>query len=109
MVNTRQLGARYENLAKKELEKQGWTVYRVPGSTQWSKSVDIFHLFDLFCVRYGKYRLIQIKLNKKPPMGPYDEFWEENKCNDLDIECWAFWGKGKRKSKQGWEKIKWSL
>ena len=41
-MNRRQLGIQTENRAKKELELDGWLVYKVPPSRQWQKQEDIF-------------------------------------------------------------------
>jgi len=88
MVNKRQKGMRHELAAKKLLESQGWIVYRVPGSTMWNRDVDMFHLFDLFCMNKEKQmKLIQVK-SSKPNFDKFIEFKEKYCAENVSVEIW---------------------
>ncbi len=104
-MNSRQRGRMTEKKAERELIADGWTVYLVPPSKQWQRSQDIFNIFDLFTVRRGKFRLVQIKTNNLPNLQPFKEFWQENICPNLSVEVWIFYTKGKSKKYKGWRKI----
>lgn len=90
---------------EKELQFNGWTTYLVPPSRQWQKQEDIFGLFDLFCVmnldEKGKFRLIQVRTNKLPSLKPFMEFKDEFRCDDLSVEIWVYYEKGKHKTRKG--------
>jgi len=108
-MNSRQKGMRAERRAVKELEEQGWKVYRVKGSTRFNKNVDIFGLYDLLCLSKAhgqQHRLwIQVKTNKKiygKDLKPFKDF-KKKYCDKEDtIQIWTWWNRGKRK-KVGWE------
>jgi Holliday junction resolvase len=87
-LTARAKGQRTERKAVEELEKQGYLVYRVKGSTKFNKDVDIFSLFDILCVKPNESRLIQVKTNQKPPLEPYNKFsqtYPQFKC-----EVWVW-------------------
>ena len=106
MTSARAKGSQTEIRAQKALEAEGWMVYRVPLSRAWTKSVDIFHLWDLFAVRKGEYKLVQIKTNKKPSLTPYEQFWQENMASCLSCEVWVWYNRNSKvKSWKGWRKI----
>lgn len=95
--NRREKGMRNERKAVKELEAEGWLTYRVKGSTIFNKNVDIFSLFDIFCIKELKmnqgdvetmFRLIQVKTNKKPSLKPFKNF--KRKYPIIDCEIWIY-------------------
>ena len=103
-MTTRQKGNRSELRAVKELERDGWLVYRVKGPTKFNKNVDIFGLFDIIAKRPLKRETknlltspsdpdtiwLQIKTNKKPPLGPYTEFKKKH-CSLFErVEVWVW-------------------
>lgn len=97
-MSNRSKGQTRERMAQEMLERSGWLVYRVKGSTKFNRNVDIFGLFDLLCIRkqiVGQERLwIQVKTRDKPPLEPYYEF-KEKYCDDHDsVELWV-WKKRK--------------
>lgn len=92
MMNTRKKGNRIENKAVKELEANGWIVYRVKGSTKFNKDVDIFGLFDIMARnKIGKRtKWIQVKSNQKPNFTAFAEF-KDNYCTTFDsVEIWVW-------------------
>jgi Holliday junction resolvase len=108
IINKRSKGMALERKAQKELEKEGWLVQRAPGSTKWNKQVDLFGLFDLMALRYEKIKFVQVKCNRLPTeketrqLEDFQTIW----LGDMVcVEWWCYWNKGKRKTKQGWEKI----
>ena len=120
-MSARSKGMMIERMAQKELEADGWLVQRAPGSTRFSKQVDLFGLFDLICILPDngewpslKRKYIQIKANRKPTREERKKLkWFDSHCccsyhpeSPIDsVEWWVYWNRGKRKSKQGWEKI----
>ena len=106
-MNTRTKGNRYELRARKELEADGYAVIRAPPATKWNREVDFFGLFDLIAVKKGEKRFIQVKANQLPGSKKHElEEFYETYLNDTDtVEWWCYWERGKRKTKQGWEKL----
>lgn len=98
-MSTRRKGNRSELKAVKELEADGWRVYRVKGSTKFNKNVDMFNgLFDI-CAKKGKYtKWIQVKTNRPVPMKPFEEF-KYKYCSEYEsVEQWVHYDrKGFRK------------
>ena len=104
MVNARAKGMRNELKAEKELISQGYLTYRVKGSTKFNKNVDIFGLWDIYCIkekvgplnirincfvpRRTIIKLIQIKTNQKPSLKPFKEF--AKKYSEIDCEIWIY-------------------
>ena len=100
-----------ERGAVKELEKDGWLVYRVKGSTPFNRNVYLFNLFDIFCIKNVGYvnagrsnrvlifrKYIQVK-HQKPPLREFIEF-KKNYCSPRDdVEIWI-------KERGRFEKIK---
>lgn len=91
-MNTRQKGNKTELRAVKELEKEGWLVYRVKGSTKFNKNVDIFGLFDIYAIKTFTgttcTRLIQCKTNRRPNLKPFKEF--RKKYPGIVVEIWVW-------------------
>ena len=124
-MNSRAKGRRIENLAKKKLESEGWSVIQVSGSTKFKKQVDFFGLFDLIAMkpdRASRIRFIQVKANKLPTKKQWNKLnefryhcYKEIACDGFfqsahsiqigEVEWWCYWNRGKRKNKQGWEVI----
>lgn len=50
-MNTRRKGQRNELKSKELLEREGWLVEKVKGSTKWNKNVDFFGLFDIIAIK----------------------------------------------------------
>ena len=73
-MSKRAKGNRSERKAVKELEEDGWLVYRVKGSTKFNKNVDVFGLFDIIARKDGLTKWVQIKTNKKPVLKPFQEY-----------------------------------
>lgn len=86
---SRSKGNRTELKAVKELEKQGFLVYRVKGSTIFNKNVDIFSIFDIFCIKPNISRLIQVKTNKKPNLKIFEDF--KIKYPQFNVEVWVWY------------------
>ena len=93
MVHKRNKGNRIERLAVKELEDDGWKVYRVKGSTKFNKNVDIFGLFDILAIKKvinnTLYKFIQVKSNKKPTLEPFKAFVNEYQDDYNLFEIWV--------------------
>jgi len=62
-MSTRSKGRKHELEYKLELEKQGYIVELVKGSSRFSKSVDFFGLFDGFAISKKDCILFQVKTN----------------------------------------------
>ena len=92
-MNTRAKGNKTELRAVKELEKEGWLVYRVKGSTKFNKNVDIFGLFDILALKGNigptRKKLVQCKTNNKPKLKPFKEF--KNEYYDFEVEIWVYY------------------
>jgi hypothetical protein len=121
-MNKRAKGNKYELKAQRELEREGFLVQRAPPSYRWNKQTDLFRLFDIIAVKKNtRTRYIQVKANRTPtqkekeslngfrhycyfelPKGIF-KFGEVIQIGE--VEWWCYWEKGKRKNKQGWEKI----
>ena len=110
-MNRRAKGNRTENLGVKELEQEGFLVYRVRGSSnRFNRDNDIFGLFDILAIKCyeaeTEVKLLQIKTNAKPKLNDFISF----KLNypDIFVEVWvrkdARWSKGKL-IKAHWNKI----
>lgn len=107
-MNTRTKGRLLELRAEKELNLDGWITYRVKGTTRFNKNVDIFGEFDILAVKKGIHKYIQIKANQKPGLKDIVRLGKLHKKYfgvKTKFEWWTYWNRGKRKSKQGWEKI----
>ena len=107
-MNTRTKGRLLEIKAEKELVADGWITYRVKGTTRFNRNVDIFGEFDLLAVKKGVHKYIQVKANQKP--APKDiirlkSFHDKYFGPKTIFEWWVYWNRGKRKKKQGWEKL----
>jgi len=102
-MNTRIKGRRNELKAKAELEKEGWLVQDVKGSTKWNKNVDFFGLFDLIAIKKPKLtdyyefnnsatliKFIQVKTNRKPPFKKYEEFKDKHCRFNAFVEVWVW-------------------
>ena len=85
-----------ERQAVKELIDDGWLTYRVPGSTKWNKSCDIFSLFDIIALkREGLERpikWIQVKSRKLygKQLDPFYEFKRKHCSFDDSVEIWIY-------------------
>ena len=92
-MNKRAKGQRIERLAVKQLEDEGYLVYRVKGTTKFNKENDIFGLFDIYAIQRimhdTKHKFIQVKSNKKPNLNLFEEFTRYYKDNDVSIEVWV--------------------
>jgi len=54
--------SKYEIVAQKELEKEGWIVDNKSGMGRWARNRDFWNVFDLVARRYGQpLRWISIK------------------------------------------------
>ncbi|GIW67934.1 MAG: hypothetical protein KatS3mg096_802 [Candidatus Parcubacteria bacterium] len=103
-------GDYYERKVKKELEKQGFIVYK-PVRTKWSEK-DIFGLFDLIAYNPPKHRLglgelmfIQVKKNKK---DFNKEILEQLKIfikNMRILGTYYYWNDKGKMNFRGWFKI----
>lgn len=87
MVNNRIKGNRNEAQAVKDLEAQGYLVYRVKGSTKWNTNVDIFGIFDILGIRKNESLLVQVKTNVKPNLRIYEEF--HFKYPQFNVQVWV--------------------
>ena len=96
-------GNQSELKTQKLLEKEGWRVYRVKGSTKFNKNVDIFGIFDILAVKKiflseavgakQMRRWIQVKTNKKiygKELIPFKQFKEESCDNNDSVEIWSY-------------------
>lgn len=97
-MNTRKKGNRVENKAVKELEAEGWLVYRVKGSTKFNKNMDIFGLFDIIARKDLNIKWIQIKTNRPVPMQPFSDFAQKHCTEYESVEQWIW------KDRRGWTK-----
>lgn len=89
-MSNRSKGARSELKAVKELEADGWIVYRVKGTYRWIKNCDMFDLFDIVAKKGKLTRWIQIKTNHKPKMESFKEFFDAY-CSEYEsVEVWVF-------------------
>jgi Holliday junction resolvase len=88
MVNSRRKGNRAEVKAVKQLESQGFLVYRVKGSTRFNKCVDIFNLFDILAVKPMETLLLQVKTRDKPKLQPFEEF--KKKYSQFNVQVWVW-------------------
>lgn len=89
-MSNRRKGARSEMKAVKELESDGYLVYRVKGSTKWNANVDIFGIFDIIARKEKFTRWVQVKTNNKPKMEPFKEFFDRY-CSEYEtVEVWNF-------------------
>jgi len=101
--------SKYEILAQKELEKEGWKVDNKAGMGRWSKNRDFWNLFDLVALKDGEgLRWISIK---GVDGGFANAKTGENHREDLKAfrlpegnikELW-WWSKSKKDP--GWRKI----
>ena len=96
-MNSREKGNKSERKCVKELEKEGWLVYRVKGSTKFNKNVDIFGLFDILAIKrkYGlqKRKWIQVKTNQKlygKKLKPFLNFKYRYCCGGDEVEIWTW-------------------
>lgn len=96
-MSNRSKGNRNERKCVLELEKDGWLVYRVKGTTKFNLNCDIFSLFDI-CARKGKkIKWVQVKSNKKPNLKPFKEFYDRY-CNEYEsVQVWVM------KDYKGWK------
>ncbi len=102
-MSNRAKGNRTERRAVEELEKQGWLVYRVKGSSKFNKNVDIFGLFDILAIskiHYDQHRLwIQVKTNRKiygKALKPFLKF-KIKYCDEGDlVQIWSWF------DRKGW-------
>jgi hypothetical protein len=112
MVNTRSKGRKFEILAKKELEAQGYLVHLCDMPHRWKLQQDIFGLFDiialnklvneniLFPACFKKY--VQVKYNdswKKKTLTGLKQFKDKWLSPDDQVELWNY------KKGKGWEVI----
>ena len=89
-------GNRIERLARDILRDQGWLVERKP-RVRFS-SPDFFGLFDLFALKGGQVRLIQIKSNAShfyTARKEIEKFVSEQKLdyNKVSYEVWLYEGR----------------
>ena len=89
-MNARRKGSGNELKAVKELERQGWFVYRVKGSTKYNKNVDIFGLFDLVAKKGLETIWVQVKTNKKPKMDKFRNFYAKHCSFYESVEVWVY-------------------
>ncbi len=89
-LSNRSKGSRNELKAVKELEAEGWIVYRVPPSRKWQIKQDIYEKFDIVAKKDRHTLWIQVKTNKTPPLQPFIDF--KNKyCSEFeDVEIWNY-------------------
>ena len=93
MINRRAKGNRVERKAVEYLERQGFLVYRVRGSSnRFNQNNDIFGLFDIFAIKrlieYTEIKLIQVKSSQKPNLKPFAEFKQE--YPEFIVEIWVW-------------------
>lgn len=89
-MGARSKGNRNEVKAVKELETNGWLVYRVKGATRFNKNVDIFGLFDIVAKKGKKIKWVQVKSNRRPPMEPFKVF-KDTYCSSYEsVEVWVY-------------------
>jgi hypothetical protein len=86
MGKARRKGNRSRNLAKKELEKQGWLVDVVEKTSKWAKEKDLFSLFDLIALKPRKIMLIQINTNTPKTHKPFQEFANKYASEEILIQ-----------------------
>jgi len=90
MVKTRRKGLRVQLKAIKELEAQGWLVGKVERVGRYIKVKDLFGLADLFAIKPGKIKLIQITCNRPHTHKPYKEFAVQYCREGLQLEQWVW-------------------
>ena len=78
-------GRRNELKTKQFLEKNGWLVELVKGSTKYNTSVDFFGLFDGLAIKQGLVMFFQVKSNRKCSLKPFKEFQEK-----YGVPIWLF-------------------
>ena len=124
MVSARAKGNATERRAQLELEEEGWITQRAPPASKFSKQTDLFGLFDILALKltwstlgandyFKNYKTqerkwIQAKTNSLPTKEWKEkakEFKEKYCCCFDSVEIWTYWQRGRRKKKQGWEKI----
>ena len=97
-MNSRTKGIRTELKAKKELEKDGWLVYRVPASRMWQTQEDIMGLWDLLAIKPQQILFVQIKTNRKRNTIPHLEFMRKyfkfNNTVRAEVWVWRDYGRG---------------
>lgn len=110
MKNKKATGDYYERKVKKELEKQGYIVYK-PVRTKWSEK-DVFGLFDLIAYRPGDKGLyngslvfIQVKKNKQEFTKEIIKKLSDFLCNIDEIIVLLSWKDGKKMKYEGWSKL----
>lgn len=99
MVNARWKGKWNETKAKKELEKRGWLVEQVKGSTKFNLQCDFFGLFDIIALKQHKFvnidrtlvLMVQVKSNvriNKQRRILLQDF--KNRFKDIEVEEWVY-------------------
>jgi len=89
-VSSRRKGNRNELRAVKELEADGWLVYRVKGSFKFTRNVDLFGLFDIAAKQGPFTRWIQVKTNRMPNLQPFREFKRKYCSSTESVEVWCY-------------------
>ena len=96
MINRRAKGNRIERKVVEHLERQGFLVYRVRGSSnRFNLNNDIFGLYDILAIKPNETRLIQVKSSQKPILKPFADF--KAKYPQFNVEIWVW------KNRKGFE------
>jgi len=89
-MSARGKGNRSEVKAVKELEAEGYIVYRVKGATKFIRNVDMFGIFDLVAKRGKETRWVQVKTNNKPKLDVFKDF-KKMFCSKYEsVEVWVY-------------------
>ena len=88
-MSSRSKGRQRELKAKTKLEKDGYIVEIVRGSSRFAKSVDFFGLFDLIAIKEGSVLLVQVK-SQKVSLKPYQEFIDKHGAINIFAELWVY-------------------
>lgn len=103
-MSTRSEGRRIELKCKEELEKRGWLVHLVKMPQKFSKSQDLFGIFDIFAVHKEEHislkLFVQVKKNdryRKRTLDSLKEFKDEYLDEYDMVQLWD-WKKRKRKN-----------
>jgi len=91
MVNTYRKGLRVERKVIEYLAREGYIVARVEKLNKFSKTKDLFGLFDIIAINEKDIRLIQVTTQRPHLHEPYIEF--AKKYPNLTIEQYIYKGR----------------
>ena len=101
-MGARSKGSKHEREAKKELEKNGWTVFK-PQKTSKFGTQDIFNMFDIVAIKDNKITFVQVKTGSTAGFLKKLKLWK--KKHDIENVSWELWvRKDARTGKDKWTK-----